>query len=137
LAGPSEQLVTAAALYWVTAAVVAQMKFAANLQRCAHYSAPIAEVHQTYKAAKKLLKAEEIEQLSAMLESKAAEWNEYYLDTEENLVIECSELQTTCKEWDSNVSKAKRESQLTLVKSLVDYHGRWALSAPVFRRTGN
>lgn len=111
------------------------MKFAAALQRCAHYSAPIAEVHQTYKAAKKLLKAEETEQLSAMLESKAAQWNDYYLDTEENLVIECSELQTTCKEWDSNHSEANRESQLTLVKSLVDYHGRWASPAPfVLRR---
>lgn len=97
------------------------MKFAAALQRCAEHSAVISDVHAMYKLSKKLMKGQDAgPQVAALLAAKVAEWHEHYMDTEEDLVIECSDLQTASNEHNNDNHTASYE----LLQALVDFHGR-------------
>jgi hypothetical protein len=103
------------------------MKFGSALHRCFPYnqSAPcITDVHATYKAAKKLLKLSNAAALSRLLVDKVETWNDEFLDAEEDLVMECAELEELCEEDDEGPG-----GSYELLRSLVDYHGRQATSA--------
>ena len=96
------------------------MKFAAALQRCAEYSEPIHDLHATYRAAKKLINSHCRHELAVLLKQVVASWSDYYLDAEEDLVIECAELQSACAQQGSS----SRSDQCALLGALVDFHGR-------------
>jgi hypothetical protein len=103
------------------------MKFGAALQRCARHNYALAMVHSTYKAAKKLIKRTRSDaQLHAFLLEEFDKWNDHHLDIEEDLVIDCADLQAVSDALDA----ADEGNVYELLRSLVDYHGRWDLLAP-------
>ena len=107
------------------------MKFCALLKNAENASGAVKDVGRFYKQYKKALKrlpqaaspTEDDAAFAVSITQEVLRWNEYFLDTEEDLVMKYSEIERRCKDVPDDSSTL----DLALAQQLVNVHGEIVL----------
>jgi hypothetical protein len=109
------------------------MKFGQLLNNAENTSSAVKDVGRFYKQYKKALKRlpqdagrEAVEadaRFAACITQEVLKWNEYFLDTEEDLVMKYSEIERRCKD----IPEGSNSLDLGLAQQLVNVHGEIVL----------
>jgi hypothetical protein len=109
------------------------MKFCQLLQKAENSSDAVKDVGRFYKQYKKALKrlplpaelesGQNYSEFAASITQEVFRWNEYFLDTEEDLVMKYSEIERRCKD----IPDDSTTLDLGLAQQLVNVHGEIVL----------